>query len=116
LEDVKMAESIVYGSQVQQVGTITVAAGGTAETITLGWVPRYVKAISEENLTIYEHFTGMTADTSIDTFNHADTQIAINAAGGITLVADTADGRGGFTLGVDICDTTSDTVHWVAIR
>jgi hypothetical protein len=108
-----MSETIVYGSQVQQVGTVTVAAGGTAETITLGWVPRYVKAVSEENLTIYEYFTGMTADTSINTANHDTTQIAINVAGGITL---TTAGGGGFTLGVDICDTTSDTVHWVAFR
>jgi len=91
-------------------GTVTVAAGGTAETITIGFSPKYVKAFSVNNLTQYEHFDGMTDDTSLNTANHADTQISVNAAGGITLTAT------GFTLGVDICDTTSDVVHWVAFR
>jgi hypothetical protein len=62
------------------------------------------------NLTKYENFAGMSAGTSLDTFNHADTQIAVNSAGAITLLAN------GFTLGVDICDTTSDVVYWLAIR
>lgn len=91
-------------------GTVTVAAGGTAETITIGFSPRYVRAFSVNNLTSYEHFDGMTDDTSLNTANHADTQISVNAAGGITLTAT------GFTLGVDICDTTSDVVRWVAFR
>ena len=99
-----------YADQVQKMGTNTVVAGGTAETVVLGWVPRYVKAINVNDLQMYENFTGMDADTSIDTFNHADTQIAVNAAGGITLTAN------GFTLGTDICDTTADVVRWVAFR
>jgi hypothetical protein len=99
-----------YAEQVQKMGTNTVVAGGTAEVVTLGWQPRYVRAINVNNLTSYENFAGMDDDTSIDMFNHADTQIAVNAAGGITLSAT------GFTLGVDICDTTSDVVRWVAFR
>ena len=91
-------------------GTVTVAAGGTAESVTCGFSPRYVRAFSANNLTSYEHFDGMTDDTSLNTANHADTQISVNAAGGITLTAN------GFTLGVDICDTTSDVVRWVAFR
>jgi len=94
----------------QEVGTNTVAAGGTAETVVLGWVPKYIRAINVNNLASYEYFTGMTADTSIDMANHDTTQVSVNAAGGITLTTT------GFTLGTDICDTTSDVVHWLAIR
>jgi outer membrane usher protein FimD/PapC len=89
---------------------LIVAAGGTAETVVLGYQPSYVRAINVDNLTSYEHFSGMDAATSIDMFNHADTQVAVNAAGSITLTAD------GFTLGADICDTTSDVVRYIAIR
>jgi len=48
--------------------------------------------------------------TSLDTGNHADTQISVNAAGSITLTSN------GFTLGLDICDTAADVVYWVAFR
>jgi outer membrane usher protein FimD/PapC len=96
--------------QFAQVGTNTVAAGGTAETVTLGFAPSYVRAINVNNLTSYEHFSGMDDDTSLDMANHDTTQMSVNAAGGITLTSD------GFTLGVDICDTTSDVVRWVAFR
>jgi outer membrane usher protein FimD/PapC len=89
---------------------LIVAAGGTAETVVLGYQPSYVRAINVDNLTSYEHFSGMDAATSIDMFNDADTQVAVNAAGSITLTAD------GFTLGADICDTTSDVVRYIAIR
>jgi len=92
------------------VGTNTVAAGGTAETVTLGFAPSYVRAWNVNNLTSYEYFYGMTAGTSLDNANHADTQNSVNAAGSITLTAN------GFTLGADICDTTSDVVRWLAIR
>jgi outer membrane usher protein FimD/PapC len=46
----------------------------------------------------------------LDTANHADTQISVNAAGSITLTSN------GFTLGADICDTASDVVYWLAVR
>lgn len=92
--------------QYSQVGTVTVAAGGTAETVTVGFSPSYVRAVSINNVTTYEHWDGMDDDTCIDTA----AAVAVNAAGGITLTAT------GFTLGVDICDTTSDVVHWVAFR
>ena len=96
--------------QYARVGTNTVAAGGTAETVVLGFQPSYVRAVNVNNLATYEHWSGMAAGTSIDTANHADTQISVNEAGSITLTAT------GFTLGADICDTTSDVVRWVAIR
>lgn len=91
-------------------GTVTVAAGGTAESVTCGFSPRYVRAINVNNRASYEHFDGMTDGTSIDMGNHDTTQVSVNAAGSITLTAN------GFTLGVDICDTTSDVVRWVAFR
>ena len=93
-----------------RTGTNTVVAGGTAETVELGFAPTYVKAINVNDLKIYEHFYGMTAGTSIDTANHDTTQISVNTAGSITLTAN------GFTLGADICDTTSDVVRWIASR
>lgn len=106
----KEGDQMNYADQVQKIGTNTVAAGGTAETVVCGWVPRYIRAINVNNLTSYEYFTGMTADTSLDMANHDTAQMSVNAAGGITLTAN------GFTLGTDICDTTSDVVRWVAYR
>lgn len=96
--------------QYVKTGTNTVASGGTAETVTIGFKPSYVRAISENNLTSYEHFLGMDDAKSIDMANHDTTQMSLNAAGSITLTAT------GFILGADICDTTSDVVRWVAIR
>ena len=48
-----------YAQQVHAVGTNTVASGGTAETVTLGWSPRYVRATNINNLVTYEHWDGM---------------------------------------------------------
>lgn len=96
--------------QFAQVGTVTVPDPAAAVTVTLGFRPRYVRAFSVNNLVSYEHFYGMSDGTSLDTANHADTQISLNAAGSITLTAD------GFTLGTDICDTAADVVRWLAIR
>ena len=96
--------------QYAQTGTNTVVAGGTAETVTLGFKPAYVRAISENNLTSYEHWSGMTDAHSINMANHADTQMSLNTSNGITLTSN------GFILGTDICDTTSDVVRWVAFR
>jgi len=96
--------------QYAQVGSNVVVAGGTAETVVLGFSPAYVRVVNVNNLAMYEHWDGMDDDTSIDTANHDTTQISENAAGGITLTSN------GFTLGVDICDTTDDVVRWVAYR
>jgi len=94
--------------QAAKTGTNTVAAGGTAETVVLGFQPSYVRAINVNNLTSYEYFAGMTADYSITDANGGT--VAAATSGGITLTAD------GFTLGTAICDTTSDVVRWLAIR
>ena len=93
-----------------QTGKATVAAGGTAQAVTVGFQPSYVKCFSVNNLVTYEWFVGMSADTSLNIANHADTQISVNAAGGITVSAS------GFTMGTDIADTTADVVYWVAAR
>ena len=99
-----------YAEQVHAVGAITVAATPVAETVTLGWSPRYVRATNINNLATYEHWDGMDDGESLDNVNHDTTQNVSNAAGSITLTA-TA-----FTLGTDICDTASDVVRYVAIR
>ena len=96
--------------QYAQSGKITVANPAAAVTVTTGFKPRYVRAFNVNNLASYEHFLGMADGTSLDTGNHADTQISLNAAGSITLAAN------GFTLGLDICDTAADVVYWVAFR
>lgn len=96
--------------QYAQAGTNTVAAGGTAETVVLGFKPSYVRVTNINNLVVYEHWTGMADGTSLDTGNHDTTQISLNAAASITLTSN------GFTLGTDICDTTDDVVRWVAFR
>jgi hypothetical protein len=102
--------SLNYADQMQSTGKITVPATPVAETIVLGWVPRYIRAYNVNNLAAYEHFSGMAAGTSLDNANHGDTQNSLNAAGAITLTAT------GFTLGTDICDTAADVVYWLAIR
>lgn len=102
--------SLDYPDQVQNTGKITVANPAAAVTVTLGWQPRYVRAVNVNNLTFYEYFEGMADGTSLDTANNADTQISVNAAGSITVSAT------GFTLGLDICDTAADVVYWLAIR
>ncbi len=94
--------------QYAQVGTNTVVAGGTAETVALGFKPSYVRALNVNNLATYEHWEGMDDDTDLTTITAGT--MSINAAGGITLTSN------GFTLGVDICDTTDDVVRWVAFR
>lgn len=96
--------------QYTRTGKVTVANPAAAVTIELGFKPSYVRAFSVNNLASYEHFVGMSDGTSLDTANHADTQISLNAAGSITLTAN------GFTLGLDICDTAADVVYWLAVR
>lgn len=98
------------GSQYAETGKITVADPAAAVTVELGYQPSYVRAYNVNNLTSYEFFSGMTAGTSLDNANHADTQNSVNAAGSITLTSN------GFTLGLDICDTAADVVYWLAIR
>jgi hypothetical protein len=99
-----------YADQKQDVGAITVANPAAAVTVTLGWQPRYIRAYNVNNLVAYEWFEGMSAGTSLDNGNHADTQNSVNAAGSITASAT------GFTLGLDICDTAADVVRWLALR
>lgn len=96
--------------QYAQTGKITVADPAAAVTVELGFAPAYVRAYNVNNLTSYEFYAGMTAGTSLDNANHADTQNSVNAADGVTLTAN------GFTLGTDICDTAADVVYWLAIR
>lgn len=96
--------------QYMKQGKVTVADPPVAVTIECGFSPTYVRAFSVNNLASYEHFDGMTDGTSLDTANHADTQISLNAADSITLTSN------GFTLGTDICDTAADVVYYVAFR
>jgi hypothetical protein len=57
---------------------------------------------------MYEWFEGMTG--TVDTANHADTQISTNAADSISVSGTSV------TFGTDICDTAADVVRWIAIR
>ena len=99
-----------YADQMHAVGTITVPNPAAAQSVTLGFNPRYVKAINVNNLRMYEWFYGMAADTSFDTGNSASTQLSVNAAGGITVSG------GVVTFGADICDTADDVVRYLCIR
>lgn len=96
--------------QYARVGSATVANPAAAVTVELGFVPSYIRVWNVNNLTSYEYFSGMSAGTSLDNANHADTQNSVNAAGAITLTSN------GFTMGLDICDTAADVVRWLAIR
>ena len=45
-----------YADQMHAVGTITVPNPAAAQSVTLGFNPRYVKAINVNNLKMYEWF------------------------------------------------------------
>ena len=99
-----------YADQMQTVGTITVPDPAAAQSVTLGYNPRYVRAINVNNLTSYEWFYGMDAGTSLDMANHDTTQMSVNAAGSITVSG------GVVTFGADICDTAADVIRYICIR
>jgi len=84
--------SLNHADQYQKVGTVTVSNPAVAVNIITGWQPRYIRAINVNNLASYEYFYGMSAGTSLDNGNHADTQWSVNAAGAITLYAGRAAG------------------------
>lgn len=92
------------------VGSFTVPNPAAAVAVTLGFNPRYVRAININDLKSYEWFDGMTAGSSFDTANHADTQLSINAAGSISVSG------GVVTFGADIADTAADVVRYIALR
>lgn len=102
--------ALEYSDQKVNTGTITVANPAAAVTVTLGWQPRYVKAVNINDLKIYEWFEGMDAAAYLLTANHADTQIAVGTTNGITVSAT------GVTFGTTICDTAADVVRWIAVR
>jgi len=92
--------------QYMQAGSTTVTAGGTAQSVTLGFTPAYIKVVNQNNTSSYEWFSGMSDDTSID----QAAALTVNAAGGLTPTTN------GFTIGTDIADTTADVIRWVAFR
>lgn len=94
--------SLNYADQLQKVGTVTVSNPAVAVNIVLGWQPRYIRAYNVNNLVSYEFFYGMTAGTSLDNGNHADTQWSVNAADSISLYA-------GRTAGAAVTGTVSVT-------
>jgi len=77
--------------QSAKTGSISVVAAA-AINVVLGWTPSYVRAVNVNNLAFYEYFSGMDAGTSLDTGNHADTQISVNAADSISTYAGRAAG------------------------
>jgi hypothetical protein len=81
-----------YADQVQKTGTVTVVTTAKAVNIELGWTPRYVRAWNVDDLIVFEYFDGMDAGTSLNTINHADTQLLVNAELGITQYAGRAAG------------------------
>lgn len=105
-----------YADQVQSVCKITVSNPAVAVNWVLGWTPRYVRAFSVNNLATYEYFDGMAAGTSLDTGNHADTQISVNAAGSITQYAGRAAGAavtGTVTVSAASPTITGSTTNFV---
>lgn len=94
--------SLNYADQVQATGTVTVSNPAVAVNISLGWVPRWIRVWNVNNLAAYEHFHAMSAGTSLDVGNHADTQVSLNAAGSITEYA-------GRTAGAAVTGTVTVT-------
>ena len=77
--------------QTAKTGSVAVVAAA-AVNVSLGVVPSYVRAVNVNNLAFYEFFSGMDDGTSLDTGNHADTQISVNAADSISEYAGRAAG------------------------
>lgn len=91
-------------------GSTTVTTTGTAQTITIGFKPSYVRIINVDQLIIFEHFLAMGDGASFDTFSHADAQMVANTADSVTLTSN------GFIMGTDICVAGADVLHWMAFR
>ena len=81
-----------FADQVQKTFNVTVSNPAVAVNLVCGWSPRYVRVWNVNNLASYEYFYGMSAGTSLDNGNHADTQNSVNAADSITLYAGRAAG------------------------
>jgi len=108
--------SVNYADQVQKMGTVTVSNPAVAVNLVLGWTPRYVRAYNVNNLTAYEYFDGMTAGTSLDNGNHADTQNSVNAADSISTYAGRAAGAsvtGTVTVTADSATITGSGTNFV---
>lgn len=98
-----------YGDQLHAEGSLTVAATPAAQTVTLGWSPRYVKAYNLTQQKIAEHFDGMTDAHYV--YTAGSTGIVTNVtSNGITLSAT------GFTLGTGIQTAEADVVYYIALR
>ena len=88
---VTAASATVAGTNTNFLGEL--AVGGT---VTINGETRTIAAIASK--------TSLTVDSAI-----------VTSASGVELF-DLEGQEAGFTLGTDICDTTSDVVRWLAIR
>lgn len=92
------------------VGTYT--GNGAAISISIGFVPDYVRVINiTDGDATWDWFAGMAAGTAIKT----DTAVANLASNGVTAYAGSTTASPGFTIGTDLSESAK--VHrWVAMR
>lgn len=77
-----------------------------AMTFTIGFTPRYVQFVNATDRITDEHYSGMAADSAVETAA-AGTR-TLETSGGITL------GTGAFTVHADLVPA-SKTGYWVAL-
>lgn len=96
----------------EQVRIGTVTGTGAAITVSLGWIPDYVKVVNVTDGDITdEWFTGMTASTAISTA----AAVAPRSSNGISTFAGSSAAAPGFTLGTGISES-GKTLSYIAIR
>lgn len=95
------------------IKTGTVVGTGAAISISLGFVPEYVRVVNITDADqIDEWFAGVSAEgTAVQT----NTAVATRASNGISTYAGSATASPGFTIGSGISEN-GKTLAWIAMR
>ena len=91
---------------------------GAALTVSLGWIPDYVKCVNAtDGDVIDEWFRNDAAGTSLRTIDTGAgaVDLVINAADGVTAYAGSTTAGPGFTVGTDISESAK-VINFIAMR
>lgn len=84
------------------------AASPAAPSLTLGFVPRYVKMVNATTFQVQEWFEGLGAADAVKTVNHDTAQHSVITSGGITV--DTLTATVTF-----VAPAQNDQLYWFAL-
>jgi hypothetical protein len=101
--------TVEYAEQTVKSGSFTAANPAVATTITLGWVPSFVKFVTLDTNAFTGEYWDSLADASFVKSLAGGTIQALISSAGVTPTDD------GFTLGTG-CQVAAKVTHWVAFR